>query len=276
MKQIVRSISAIILAVICGAFLAACANGGINPPVKEPPVTVSPVTTDAPLQTTEQDVTTETPATTETPVTTEAPVTTEPPVTTEAPVTIEAPVTTEVPVTTEASVSDKDDVPTVEAGVYSLVLSGIEKYSEDGREQYLTKKPGFAGFKLYTLVDMDGDGDEECLVGSQQYVLVLYSIENKIYGYTFGFRAMDTVYEDGTFSHHGFVPDGSGTESAGLSRITEFTVSSPKVISILRVDGFSSDAVKYYIGEENKEVTKAEYEAYAAQYYGNKVDLIDF
>ena len=73
-----------------------------------------------------------------------------------------------------------------------------------------------------------------------------------------------------------FAPDGSGTESGGLSRITEFTVSSPKVISVLRVDGFSSDAAKYYIGEENKEVTKAEYEAYAAQYYGDRVVWIDF
>ena len=183
-----------------------------------------------------------------------------------------------MPVTTEASVSDEDDVPAVEAGIYSLVLSGKEKYSEGGREQYLIKNTGSAyfDFKGYTLVDMDGDGDEECLVGSQQYVLVLYSIENKIYGYTYGFRAMDTVYADGTFSHHGFAPDGSGTESGGLSRITEFTVSFPKVISVFRVDGFSSDAAKYYIGEENREVTKAEYEAYSAQYYGNKVDWIDF
>ena len=154
-----------------------------------------------------------------------------------------------------------------DVGVFAPVLAGSTTYYERGREEYVLKDSEDIGFNYteYTMLDMDGDGEQECLLRSLQRILILCFKENEIHGHTFGFRAMDDVYKNGTFSWHGF-SELDGSESHGLSRITAFTSIGSYQASIWRIDAYASDAPRYYIGEDKTQVTKAEFDAYRAQY----------
>ncbi len=236
MKNSTRLISAILAAMLCATVFSACANGA------KPSVTG--VTTDAPVA----DVTTEGTDT--------------------ASHTLQNEEFDTVPDDTK----DSADV-----GIFASVLSGKAAYYEDGKEQYVLKDSEFVGFNYtqYVMLDMDGDGEYECLLRSQQTVLILYVKENEIHGCTCGFRAMDSVYENGTFSWHGF-SELDGSESSGLSKIIAFTPKGMKNASIWRVDAYASNSPRYYIGEDNKEVSKAEFDAYKMQYAANTVKWIDY
>ena len=178
--------------------------------------------------------------------------------------------TTRVPVeTTRALVdtSDKPDEKTYESvGVYAPVLSSKAPYYEDGQEPYVSDNSELIGYNFdsYTLLDMDGDGNEECLLAASQIVLVLHSEQNVIYGYTFGFRGMDSVYKNGTFGFHGFSEVEDRSQCYGLRRICAFTPSGETLMNIWRVD--MSEPERFYIGEDNRLVTESEFRAYAAQY----------
>ena len=157
----------------------------------------------------------------------------------------------------------------MDAGVYASVLSSKAPYYEDEKEHYVSENKDFQGydFSSYALLDMDGDGEDECLLSATQIILVLHRADNVIYGYTYGFRGMDSVYENGTFGWHGFGFSEDGGQSYGLSKIRSFTPTATVETRIWRVDNDGEENVRYYIGEDNKQVTKAEFDEYVANYY---------
>ncbi len=174
------------------------------------------------------------------------------------------PNTTADDVSNTDSDSDKDYT---DAGIFTSVLSSKAPYYEDGKERYVSDNSEFSGYKYthYTILDMDEDGIEECLLHALQIVLVLHRAENEIYGYTYGFRAMDTIYKNGTFGWHGF-SEVDGSQCYGCARIRTFTASGTNETNIWRVDNDGSESGRFYIGEDNKQVAKAEFDTYKAQY----------
>ena len=157
----------------------------------------------------------------------------------------------------------------MDAGVYASVLSSKAPYYEDEKEHYVSENKDFQGydFSSYALLDMDGDGEDECLLSATQIILVLHRADNVIYGYTYGFRGMDSVYENATFGWHGYSFSEDGGQSYGLSKIRYFTPTATVETRIWRVDNDGEVNVRYYIGEDNKQVTKAEFDEYVANYY---------
>ena len=120
---------------------------------------------------------------------------------------------------------------------------------------------------------MDGDGNEECLLQAMQLMLLLYHKDNVIYGDTFGFRAMHSVYKNGTFGWHGF-SEVDGSQCYGLKRIRTFTPANAIETDIWRIDQVGTVDHRFYIGEDNRQVTQTEFDAYTAQYDSDEVEWI--
>lgn len=110
-----------------------------------------------------------------------------------------------------------------------------------------------ADYVGYTVVDMDGDGNEE-LVLQHGDLLVLHEKDGRVYGYRFGFREME-LRSDGTH-----IWSRSAGSEQGVSRIRFLEDHTCQIIDICWVvyDSKDPDTVEYYIG--SNQVTQQEYE----------------
>lgn len=110
-----------------------------------------------------------------------------------------------------------------------------------------------ADYVGYTVIDMDGDGNEE-LVLQHGDLLVLHEKDGRVYGYQFGFRQME-LRSDGTH-----IWSRSAGFEQGVSRIRFLEDHTCQIIDICWVvyDSKDPDTVEYYIG--SNQVTQQEYE----------------
>ena len=64
---------------------------------------------------------------------------------------------------------------------------------------YLHNAIATAEYVEYAVIDMDGDGNTEVLIRDND-TLLLREKDGVVYGYTFGFRGMDRVFSDATYT----------------------------------------------------------------------------
>ena len=70
---------------------------------------------------------------------------------------------------------------------------------DDFKFPYLHNAIATSEYVEYAVIDMDGDGNMEVLIRDND-TLLLREKDGIVYGYTFGFRGMDRVFSDGTFT----------------------------------------------------------------------------
>ncbi len=189
--------------------------------------------------------------------------------------------------TTDDPPEETDENTYESAGVYASVLANKKQYCEinyypssngtktyNNRYKYIKDYDPdsyYDSFSRYAIVDMDGDGDIECVVEASQIRLLLFVEEDKIYGHTFGFRGMDNIQKNGTYSWHGLSEEGGltyGERKLSLSGI-ECTET-----DLWHIDNDGEENVRYYIGD--RQVTENELNAYVDGLSSEEVDWINF
>ena len=105
-------------------------------------------------------------------------------------------------------------------------------------------------------LDMDGDGIKELLLKRSGYLILRYQ-EGAVSLYEFSYKAMDRVYEDGSFSRHSNTYLEDNSVCYGISRIT-FDESSTKTQSLYTI--YDGDNESYFT-INGKLTTKSEIDA---------------
>ena len=147
----------------------------------------------------------------------------------------------------------------------------VDRYSSNATEErylktfeHLPSQLFGAESQSYGILDIDGDSTPELIFSDSTLSgrgLILRYYEGKIYGYSYG---GDGLMTDGTNPWH---------ESAGDVQVLDglyFEGMYLKSRELLRYDSSDPSNVKYYV--EKKEVTKTEYDKFAALYNGEYLD----
>lgn len=141
---------------------------------------------------------------------------------------------------------------------------------DDHRFPYLRNEIATSDGVWYAVVDMDGDGKQEVLIRDND-TLLLREKDGCVYAYNFGFRAMDYVYTDGTFTWN----DNAGS-NYGVSKLKfndDNTYAWVELYEINHADEFGEyyDEPKYFV--EGQEVTHDEYLEYSQSLCRTKVEF---
>ncbi|MBE6651599.1 MAG: hypothetical protein E7613_09865 [Ruminococcaceae bacterium] len=99
----------------------------------------------------------------------------------------------------------------------------------------------------YTYVDFEGDGNNELVIrGRYGEMLILKANGNSYYGFTYDFRSMQTLYDDGTFAWNYTDAEGLHYGRAKL----EFSDGAYKVTELCRTDWYKETGKHYfYVGD---------------------------
>lgn len=135
---------------------------------------------------------------------------------------------------------------------------------------YLHNAIATSDYVEYAVIDMDGDGNTEVLIRDND-TLLLREKDGIVYGYTFGFRGMDYVYTDGTFTWN----DSAG-RNYGVSKLKFNEDNTYQWISLCEVNGADDngedyDEPKHFV--EGQEVTLDEYKEYGQTLCRTKVEF---
>ncbi|MBQ8259615.1 MAG: leucine-rich repeat domain-containing protein [Clostridia bacterium] len=128
--------------------------------------------------------------------------------------------------------------------------SGSEGYFKDTILDYPTAETGSFG---YAVCDLDGDGQEELILSSLQYEIVLREFEGKVYGYLFNFRSLLDLKTDGSFNF---------TSNAGMTYGTarlSFDGTKYVFTELTRRELVDNGSISYFV--DDKKVTKEEFDA---------------
>lgn len=118
----------------------------------------------------------------------------------------------------------------------------------------------------YFVMDMDGDGSKELLIQASD-TLLLREKDGIVYGYSFIFRQMMDVYEDGTFRYY---YGGNGIET-GITKISFKEDNNYKMIYLCEYRKYSNNGEADYFRIDGIDVTEEEYLDYERKHTSERV-----
>jgi hypothetical protein len=122
----------------------------------------------------------------------------------------------------------------------------------------------------FAIVDMDGDGVPEVIIQSPNHIfrMVFHYWNGEIYGYTFGFREMQTVDKNGTF-----ISSGSAFNT-NLNKLEFINGTYEKTIMAYSDLNRNDNSMMYFIG--NEQVPEEEWRYFLDEYYTEDVEWFSF